>query len=923
MGIARTPSTLDTLLVLSRTLAGARQGGLLGDALDLLLAGVGCSRGAAYAATGDALELVADRGLQAKLRPHLERLPLTGEAWFAAQRAAHSRKLVTDRDLAGAERSPLDRAALALSRWAKVVACPICSGREVYGVMVLAWPEDEEPRELALAVVEIACNMLALHSARRGQERRQARARESDLRATRMAALGIVASGFAEQLDAHLAEIGRRLDDHGDGGSSSVTMPFQSALPAPGHDGGRPPIPPGLAAASLGTIGRSPPEVAEALRPAREVAARFLAAIQPSAPERLDLGAVVADALALAAPRLRRRGIEVTLHTAGEHVVVGRRSELLQLFIQVVLGMAGALDDAEEVGAEQAPPVHDGGSAGSADSAGSAPKPPAQRAFALAARHQDGHEVVTMTDAGDGSGARASFFEIGGPAGVAAFDLAVARHIVIAHEGHIELGPTGGGECTVALPAAGSEVDRHAARAGLTRGGRRPRSDRPRAVLLWIDEDDLFLEIMVQSLPELDVRTARSAAEAMPFLSAGAMPALVFCNVRLPDRPGHALHAEMVRQRPEVADRFVFVAEGVLTPEAASYVIASGLPALMRPIDLDAVRELASRDPVTPYAATTTAATLADEHRDDPRRIPAAPMRAAVRPPPVARDAATAEASLSRPDDPPTPAPPPACASPRDATRGPERSSLRAAAGDTRPPGAPAAPTKLGDTPKPPAASSNPPAAAASSMRDHELAAIARVVAETLRRQGPKRGGAVSAMLRERGLSEPEALAVLTFALSNGLLTRDPPPSSLLRAPDADLRKTVLVVDDDYDLRQTLKEVLQDEGYQVETAANGKEALDVLHRSNPPRVMVLDLMMPVMDGWQLLEALRHDESLADLPVVVISAGKGVRAPDAREYLSKPLDYYKLVTTLERSMQPPVHDGGYAPKPPAAGADPRP
>ncbi len=159
-------------------------------------------------------------------------------------------------------------------------------------------------------------------------------------------------------------------------------------------------------------------------------------------------------------------------------------------------------------------------------------------------------------------------------------------------------------------------------------------------------------------------------------------------------------------------------------------------------------------------------------------------------------------------------------------------------------------------------------------------------------------------MLRERGLSEVEALAVIGFALSNGILARDPPPSSVLRAPDTDADKTVLVVDDDFDLRQTLREILEDEGYAVDTAPNGKEALELLHRSNPPRVVVLDLMMPVMDGWQLLDALKQDDSLADIPVVVISAAKAVRAPGMHDFLSKPIDYYKLVTTLERSMQRP-------------------
>ena len=188
-------------------------------------------------------------------------------------------------------------------------------------------------------------------------------------------------------------------------------------------------------------------------------------------------------------------------------------------------------------------------------------------------------------------------------------------------------------------------------------------------------------------------------------------------------------------------------------------------------------------------------------------------------------------------------------------------------------------------------------------MREQELDTVARTVADTLRREGPKRGVTVGAMLRDRGLAEGEALSVLSFALSRRILVRDPPPSTMLRVPDADAARTVLVVDDDFNLRQTLREVLQDEGYGVDTAANGREALDRLQRSRPPQVVVLDLMMPVMDGWRVLDELARDASLSRIPVVVISAGKtGVRGVRAHEFLSKPLDYHKLVATIDRSMR---------------------
>ena len=698
------------------------------------------------------------------------------------------------------------------------MACPIATGRDVYAVLVFAWPVDEEPHYLGLAIIEIACNMMAIQMARFRREQEQAEARGGDLRAERMAVVGILASGFAEDLDVRLAEIARRLGDP-----------------------------------------QRPP--AEILRPARETTARFLSAIRPAAPERLELGALAADVLTLAAPHLQRRRIDVQLRRTGAHFVVGRRNDLIQLFLQLVLRMAGVLDDTDEIDSDRGALI--------------------PRVFAVEVRRQAGHEVLSLIDAGeDGTGARSSFFEIGSRAGHG-FDLGVARRIVIAHEGHIEIGTSGdagSAQCTVVLPAA--DADRPAPRLAVPRGARRPLSDRPRKVLLWVDEDDLFLEIMVQSLHDFDVRVARTAAEATRFLALGMVPSLVLCNVRLPDRPAHDFHAAVARQSPRVAERFVFVTDGVLTPEVASYLIASGRPTLMRPIEADQVRVLAERDS-TPGQVAATATTLTDT-RTRSRDVVTAPTlprtRALVLPPtPTEGD----RAALAPPA-----APEPSAASLRQKKTVPDQPRVSTPA----------------EMPLP-AERSGQPDATSPSMRDQELGAIARATADTLRREGPKRGAIVLAMLRERGLSEPEALSVITYALSTGTLVREPHPSNLLRVANADPRKTVLVVDDDLDLRQTLREVLQDEGYTVDTAANGREALDVLRRSNPPRVLVLDLMMPVMDGWQLLDELKRDDSFAAIPVVVISASKtGLREAGTHEFLSKPLDYHKLVATIDRSMK---------------------
>ena len=116
----------------------------------------------------------------------------------------------------------------------------------------------------------------------------------------------------------------------------------------------------------------------------------------------------------------------------------------------------------------------------------------------------------------------------------------------------------------------------------------------------------------------------------------------------------------------------------------------------------------------------------------------------------------------------------------------------------------------------------------------------------------------------------------------------------------------VLIVEDDPDIREILTESLAAFGFEVVTAAHGRDALTLLARMPvPPSVILLDLMMPVMDGWALLDALGHDDALAEIPVVVISAAKaGLRAPSQHAFLSKPLDYFKLVDTIDRSLRAP-------------------
>ena len=106
----------------------------------------------------------------------------------------------------------------------------------------------------------------------------------------------------------------------------------------------------------------------------------------------------------------------------------------------------------------------------------------------------------------------------------------------------------------------------------------------------------------------------------------------------------------------------------------------------------------------------------------------------------------------------------------------------------------------------------------------------------------------------------------------------------------------VLIVEDDEDLRDMMAQMLNIEGFHTATVANGREALDYLHATAKPNVILLDLMMPVMDGWEFRRQQKADPELAPVPVIVLSALDQTRAAtvDAEAFLKKPLDFERLL-----------------------------
>jgi len=114
--------------------------------------------------------------------------------------------------------------------------------------------------------------------------------------------------------------------------------------------------------------------------------------------------------------------------------------------------------------------------------------------------------------------------------------------------------------------------------------------------------------------------------------------------------------------------------------------------------------------------------------------------------------------------------------------------------------------------------------------------------------------------------------------------------------------KKLLVIEDDTDIRELLKVALSLEGYDVDTACNGKEAWELLvHMKSRPSVLVLDLMMPIMDGWQFLDKKNNSGQFKDLPTLIISATSEKRMPIAQGntvILKKPIDLDEFLQKVQ-------------------------
>jgi len=117
------------------------------------------------------------------------------------------------------------------------------------------------------------------------------------------------------------------------------------------------------------------------------------------------------------------------------------------------------------------------------------------------------------------------------------------------------------------------------------------------------------------------------------------------------------------------------------------------------------------------------------------------------------------------------------------------------------------------------------------------------------------------------------------------------------------MSKLILIVEDDLDVAESVAEVLESAGYCTAIAGNGREALDQLRQDHHPDLILLDMMMPVMDGWQFREEQRKLPVLDSIPVVTVTADGDARRKaasiQAAGHLIKPVTIDTLLDEVER------------------------
>ncbi len=116
-------------------------------------------------------------------------------------------------------------------------------------------------------------------------------------------------------------------------------------------------------------------------------------------------------------------------------------------------------------------------------------------------------------------------------------------------------------------------------------------------------------------------------------------------------------------------------------------------------------------------------------------------------------------------------------------------------------------------------------------------------------------------------------------------------------------KKKILVIEDDPNIREVLKLALDFEGYEVVTAQNGKEGIEKLDKNPTAGLILLDLMMPVMNGWEFVDELKSRNQLGNVPIIVVSAySERAKSIECSDFVLKPLELDSLLQSVKKNYK---------------------
>ena len=540
----------EALRRLSQVFAEEARGGLLGEALETIVTTCRLEGGAAFSFDGSSLDLVAERGDAPKTGDRATPLP-TRDVYrdalaTAARRACEDRKRVTYPDLGRSDFDPEQRASFAARGIRSLVAQPVRHQREVLGVLVALSGETLDPSWQGF--LETVAHVVALAAERDRRVEREVGYRAELAEAGQLASLGLLTATVAHELRGPVQALGVQVAEQ---------EQILSQLREAGTDWAQP---------MLSELTELFADMKAATNQIGTVIAQLSSlSRRDTAPEKVELGDVARQGLAIARSELRRRGIALVEDYAKRCYTTGRRDNLVQVILNLVLNAA--------------------------DACGTADRP--EQKIVVRTRVDGPRVILSVDDTGPGVPAEnvhaifQSFFTTKERGQGTGLGLKICSDVVAAHYGHIEVVNLDGGGASFRVILPRLSVTGVSSGARLAPTLPPPEEQVEVKHIFVVDDDELFTRTVKRALKPHDVRIASTASEAeIALLDPLYAPHVVLCDLGLPGMTGDVLHARINAHRPLIAAHFIFVTGGACSKREADYLRASGCPTFIKPIDM-------------------------------------------------------------------------------------------------------------------------------------------------------------------------------------------------------------------------------------------------------------------------------------------------------------------------------------------------